>query len=71
VRSSHRRSKSHSASAHTLGEHVVISDDYDSFETDSDDHGDGEPDQRLRNVSAHVEPIDSPKVTLPFANPAQ
>nr|XP_036670548.1 rho guanine nucleotide exchange factor 5 isoform X2 [Drosophila suzukii]XP_036670549.1 rho guanine nucleotide exchange factor 5 isoform X2 [Drosophila suzukii] len=49
VRSSHRRSKSHSASAHTLGEHVVISDDYDSFETDSDDHGDGEPDQRLRN----------------------
>ncbi|XP_016999832.2 rho guanine nucleotide exchange factor 5 isoform X2 [Drosophila takahashii] len=49
VRSSHRRSKNHSASAHTLGEHVVISDDYDSFETDSDDHGDGEPDQRLRN----------------------
>ncbi|XP_017080926.1 rho guanine nucleotide exchange factor 5 isoform X2 [Drosophila eugracilis] len=49
VRSSHRRSKSHSASAHALGEHVVISDDYDSFETDSDDHGDGEPDQRLRN----------------------
>ncbi|EDW94768.1 rho guanine nucleotide exchange factor 5 isoform X2 [Drosophila yakuba] len=49
VRSSHRRSKNHSASAHALGEHVVISDDYDSFETDSDDHGDGEPDQRLRN----------------------
>ncbi|XP_017128375.1 ephexin-1 isoform X2 [Drosophila elegans] len=49
VRASHRRSKNHSASAHTLGEHVVISDDYDSFETDSDDHGEGDPSQRLRN----------------------
>ncbi|XP_016985215.2 uncharacterized protein LOC108048822 isoform X1 [Drosophila rhopaloa] len=49
MRSSHRRSKNHTASAHTLGEHVVISADYDSFESDSDDHGDGEPNQRLRN----------------------
>ncbi|XP_017059833.1 ephexin-1 isoform X1 [Drosophila ficusphila] len=48
MRSSHRRSKNHSASAHTLGE-PVISDDYDSFDTDSDDHGEGEPSQRLRN----------------------
>ncbi|KAH8339490.1 hypothetical protein KR074_009429 [Drosophila pseudoananassae] len=48
-RSSSRRSKNHSVSAHALGEHVVMSDDYDSFETDSDEHGEEETSQRLRN----------------------
>ncbi|EDV40404.1 uncharacterized protein Dana_GF23948, isoform C [Drosophila ananassae] len=49
ARSSSRRSKNHSISAHALGEHVVMSDDYDSFETDSDEHGEEETNQRLRN----------------------
>ncbi|EDV96571.1 rho guanine nucleotide exchange factor 5 isoform X2 [Drosophila grimshawi] len=48
-RASHRRSKQHSASAHVLGEHLGNnSDDYDSFETDSDEHTD-EPEQRLHH----------------------
>ncbi|BFF99303.1 rho guanine nucleotide exchange factor 5 [Drosophila madeirensis] len=49
LRASHRRAKNHSVSAHALGEHVGISDDYDSFETDSDEHGEESPSQRLRN----------------------
>ncbi|KAM8710649.1 hypothetical protein ACLKA7_017298 [Drosophila subpalustris] len=47
--SGHRRSnKQHSASAHALGQHhVVNSDDYDSFESDSDEHA--EQEQRLQH----------------------
>ncbi|KAH8268760.1 hypothetical protein KR018_003538 [Drosophila ironensis] len=68
-RSSNRRSKNHSASAHALGEQVVISDDYDSFESDSDEHGDGEPDQRLRNQNDSG--VDMRNHRLPKPPPAQ
>ncbi|KAH8384472.1 hypothetical protein KR200_009387 [Drosophila serrata] len=69
IRSSQRRSKNHSASAHALGEHVVISDDYDSFETDSDDPGEGEPDQQQRNHNDSG--VDMRNHRLPKPPPAQ
>ncbi|KAH8234757.1 hypothetical protein KR032_002793 [Drosophila birchii] len=69
IRSSQRRSKNHSASAHALGEHVIISDDYDSFETDSDDLGEGEPDQRQRNHNDSG--VDMRNHRLPKPPPAQ
>ncbi|XP_030385065.1 rho guanine nucleotide exchange factor 5 isoform X2 [Scaptodrosophila lebanonensis] len=47
VRASQRQGKKHSASAHALGEHVPNSDDYDSFESDTDEHY--EQDERLRH----------------------
>ncbi|KAH8366065.1 hypothetical protein KR093_008829 [Drosophila rubida] len=49
-RVSQRRSKQHSASARELGQHAINSDDYDSFDTDSDGHA--EQAQRLQHVSS-------------------
>ncbi|KAH8343314.1 hypothetical protein KR059_008103 [Drosophila kikkawai] len=69
IRASQRRSKNHSGSAHALGEHVVISDDYDSFETDSDDPGEGEPDQQQRNHNDSG--VDMRNHRLPKPPPAQ
>ncbi|KAH8302565.1 hypothetical protein KR044_008282, partial [Drosophila immigrans] len=47
TRVSQRRSKQHSASARELGQLTINSDDYDSFETDSDEHA--EQEQRLQH----------------------
>lgn len=60
------RSKQQSASAHALGEHQIYSDDYDSFETDSDEHT--EPEQRLQHVSIpSLKRVDTTSNPIPLA----
>ncbi|KRF97622.1 uncharacterized protein Dwil_GK17141 [Drosophila willistoni] len=69
LRSSQRRIKHnhhHSVSAHALGEHLPInSDDYDSFETDSDEPG--EQEQRLRNQNDSGVDISNHRLPKPPA----
>ncbi|XP_015017864.2 uncharacterized protein LOC6582314 isoform X1 [Drosophila mojavensis] len=60
-----RSSKQQSASAHALGQHQIYSDDYDSFETDSDEPT--EPEQRLQHHNDSGVDMRNHRLPLPPA----